>query len=90
MEEAKEAREKSNGAEAEDTEGSSSEEEGAKALKVKKEETTDGQRLSAFIDILNEVYWKLYVRKPSSPLVIPVVDPGRKHVQYMYMYADHW
>ena len=37
---------------------------------------TEAERVSAFIDLLNEVFWKLFVRKPSSPAVAPVVNPG--------------
>ena len=34
------------------------------------------QRLCTFLDLLNDVFWRLFVRRPSSAAVAPVVNPG--------------
>ena len=37
---------------------------------------SDVERISAFIHLLNEVFWQLFSKRPLSPVVAPVVNPG--------------
>ena len=37
---------------------------------------TDVDRVSAFIRLLNDVFWRLFSKRPLSPVVTPVVNPG--------------
>ena len=37
---------------------------------------SDVERISAFIHLLNDVFWQLFAKKPLSPVVAPVVNPG--------------
>ena len=40
-------------------------------------ETTDKSGLVAmFIDLLVKVFWRLFMKNPTSPAVRPVVNPG--------------
>jgi hypothetical protein len=48
----------------------------------KKMEFSDVERVSAFIQLLNDVFWRLLSKRSLSPVVAPIVNPGT----YMYMY----
>lgn len=39
-------------------------------------EFSDVERISAFIRLLNDVFWRLFSKRPLSPVVAPVVNPG--------------
>ena len=39
-------------------------------------EFSDVERISAFIQLLNDVFWRLFSKRPLSPVVAPVVNPG--------------
>ena len=41
-----------------------------------KMEFSDVERVSAFIQLLNDVFWRLLSKRPLSPVVAPVVNPG--------------
>ena len=36
----------------------------------------DNDRLVAFIYLLNDLFWKIFVKRPSNPAIAPVVNPG--------------
>ena len=42
----------------------------------RKTKVTDTERISAFIRLLNDVFWRLFSKRPLSPVVAPVVNPG--------------
>ena len=41
-----------------------------------KMEFSDVERISAFIHLLNDVFWRLLSKRPLSSVVAPVVNPG--------------
>ena len=48
-----------------------------------KMEFSDVERVSAFIQLLNDVFWRLLSKRPLSPVVAPVVNPG----MYVHTYS---
>ena len=53
-----------------------------------KMEFSDVERVSAFIQLLNDVFWRLLSKRPLSPVVAPIVNPGVLTIMYYYMYID--
>ena len=41
------------------------------------------KRLSAFIHLLNDLFWKIFIKRPANPAVAPVVNPGDCHMTYI-------
>lgn len=39
-------------------------------------ESSDVERISAFIRLLNDVFWRLFSKRLLSPVVAPVINPG--------------
>ena len=56
------------------TEGEGGEKEDVKEKKTEMDLST--RRLCTFLELLNDVFWRLFVRRPSSAAVAPVVNPG--------------
>ena len=64
-------------------EGSASTKEEAES--GEKMQFSDVERVSAFIQLLNDVFWKLLSKRPLSPVVAPVVNPGMYVCMYRWM-----
>ena len=41
-----------------------------------KTDFSDAERILAFINLLNDMFWRLFSKRPLSPVVAPVVNPG--------------
>lgn len=40
------------------------------------EELSDTSCLVAFIHLLNDIFWKIFAKRPGNPSIAPVVNPG--------------
>ena len=46
-------------------------------------EPSETDRLVAFIRLLNDLFWKIFVQRPANPAIAPVVNPGESHDCHM-------
>ena len=49
-----------------------------------KMEFSDVERVSAFIQLLNDVFWRLLSKRPLSPVVAPIVNPGAYYYYQLF------
>ena len=58
--------------------GAESEESGCGDQAEKGAESGETERLAVFIQLLNDVFWKLFVQRAASPATAPVINPGNE------------
>lgn len=52
------------------------------------EELSETSCLVAFVHLLNDIFWKIFAKRPGNPSIAPVVNPGERVATVMHQPHD--